>query len=59
VLLSRQPQDLRLPPDNNVVAHLAVPFPVDELIALVRKHARSSRGRGGARHGERRADEPT
>jgi CheY-like chemotaxis protein len=59
VLLSRQPQDLRLPPDNNVVAHLAVPFPVEELIDLVKRHTRSPRGRGTARPGERRANEPT
>jgi CheY-like chemotaxis protein len=59
VLLSRQPQDLRLPPDNNVVAHLAVPFPVEELIDLVRRYGRSPKGRAGARHGERRVDERT
>jgi two-component system KDP operon response regulator KdpE len=45
VLLSRQARDLRIPLHDSVVAHLAIPFPIEELIDLVRRHARSSRRR--------------
>jgi DNA-binding response OmpR family regulator len=42
VVLSREPQHLRIPA-GNVVANFGKPLPAEELKSLVKKHAKSSR----------------